>query len=266
LDHVAARGALTPELIARVAERVRSTYAEGERRDGEAATTALCDVIQETLAELAGAPELFAAAGAASFAERLRSEFAEVTPLLLARGRAGWVRRCHGDLHLRNIVLIGEQPTLFDAIEFDEAIATTDILYDFAFLLMDLWEQRYRGQANRLLNRYLWGAQDIAAELAGLRLLPLFLALRAAVRAKVDALRFRDVDPSAEARDSAVRYFEAARGFLAPAPARLVAIGGLSGTGKTTLAALLAGAIGRPPGAVHLRSDIERKRLIGVPE
>ena len=99
-----------------------------------------------------------------------------------------------------------------------------------------------------------------------MRLLPLFLALRAAVRAKVDALRFFDVDGSVRGRDSAIRYFAAARAFLAPAPPRLVAIGGLSGTGKTTLAAHLAPMLGRAPGAVHLRSDIERKRLLGVPE
>lgn len=266
LDHVGERGGLTPEVIAGVAERVRATYAEAERRDGAAATGSLGDVVEETLAELAEAPELFPTTEESAFAKRLRAEFAKVKPFLLARGRAGWVRRCHGDLHLRNIVLIDGQPTLFDAIEFDEAIATTDILYDFAFLLMDLWEGRFCRETNRLLNRYLWGSEDIAAELAGLGLLPLFLALRAAVRAKVDALRYRDVEQSVAARNAVVRYFDSARAFLASSPPRLVAVGGLSGTGKTTVAAELAPALGRAPGAVHLRSDIERKRLLGVAE
>src|SRR5258708_2765260 len=186
----------------------------------------------------------------------MRRTFVDVKPLLLARGEDGFVRRCHGDLHLRNIVLIGAEPILFDAIEFDESIATTDVLYDFAFLLMDLGERQFRPAANLLLNRYLWGSPDIAADLAGLRLMPLFLAFRAAVRAKVDALNYLDVGRSAEARDSAIRYFQAARDFLAPAPLRLVAIGGLSGTGKTTLATRLAPGPARAPGAVHRRSGI----------
>jgi aminoglycoside phosphotransferase family enzyme/predicted kinase len=266
LDHVAERGGLTAELIGKVAVRVLATNAEAERRDGRIATGALGEVVEETVTELTESPEVFPAAAAVAFADSLRRVFSDVEPLLVARGNEGWARRCHGDLHLRNMVLIGENPVLFDAIEFDESLATTDVLYDFAFLIMDLWERQFRPAANLLLNRYLWGSSDVLADLAGLRLLPLFLALRGAVRAKVDALRFLDVERSAEARDSAVHYFDAARSFLAPTPPRLVAIGGLSGTGKTMLATLMAPALGGAPGAVHLRSDIERKRLLGVPE
>jgi hypothetical protein len=209
---------------------------------------------------------VFPAPAAAELAQSMRRVFGESRPLLLDRAGNGWVRRCHGDLHLRNIVLIGDQPVLFDAIEFDESLATTDILYDFAFLLMDVWERGFRSAANLLLNRYLLGSPDIAADLTGLRLLPLFLALRAAVRAKVDALRFLDVGRSTEARDSAVRYFDAAGSFLVAVRPRLIAIGGLSGSGKTTLARELAPMLGAAPGAVHLRSDIERKRLLGAAE
>jgi uncharacterized protein len=266
LDRVAERDGLTPKLIGRVAACVLASYAAAERSDGKVATEALGEVVAETVTELTEASEVFPAAAAAAFADSMRRVFAEVKPLLLARGGEGWARRCHGDLHLRNIVLIGETPVLFDAIEFDESLASTDVLYDLAFLLMDLWERQFRPAANLLLNRYLWGSPDLAADLVGLRLLPLFLALRAAVRAKVDALRFLDVERSAEVRDSAVGYFDAALSFLAPAPLHLVAIGGLSGTGKTTLARLVGPALGRAPGAVHLRSDIERKRLFGVPE
>ena len=266
LDHVAERGGLTRELVGKLATSVLATYAGAERRDGDAATAALAEVVEETLTELTDAPEVFPEDVAADLAQSMRRAFAGVRPELLKRGAEGWVRRCHGDLHLRNIVLIDGEPTLFDAIEFDESLATTDILYDFAFLLMDLWERGFRAAANLLLNRYLSGTPDIAADLNGLRLLPLFLSLRASVRAKVDALRFLDVERSAAARESAVRYFDAARSFLAPPPPHLIAIGGLSGSGKTTLARELAPALGPAPGAVHLRSDIERKRLLGVAE
>ena len=103
------------------------------------------------------------------------------------------MRRCHGDLHLRNITLLNGVPTPFDAIEFDESIATIDILYDLAFLLMDLWEKGLPAQANTVLNRYLWGSPDRGRELEGLATLPLFMSLRAAVRAKVEALRLLEV-------------------------------------------------------------------------
>ena len=103
-------------------------------------------------------------------------------------------------------------------------------------------------------------------DLEGLATLPLFLALRAAVRAKVEALRFVTVSHDREARTAALRYFDHAVGFLEPAKPHLIAIGGFSGTGKTTVSRAIAYRIGRPPGAVHLRSDIERKRLIGIDE
>ena len=266
LDHIAERGALDPPLIARLAKTLLATYADAEICDGGPATSALAGVVEETLTALADAAEIFPSARSARLADAMRAALASVQPLLLERGAKGLVRRCHGDLHLRNIVLIDNQPTLFDAIEFDEAIATTDILYDFAFLIMDLWERGVRPQANLLLNRYLWGSKDLASELEGLATLPLFLSLRASVRAKVDALRYLDVERSEAGKREVLRYFDAAESFLAAAPVKLVAIGGLSGTGKSTLATRIAPSLGRAPGAVHLRSDIERKRIFRVAE
>jgi predicted kinase len=189
--------------------------------------------------------------------------FAQNEPLLAERESQGQVRRCHGDLHLRNIVLLDGAPVLFDAIEFDESIATCDRLYDLAFLLMDLWTRGLRLDANLLLNRYFWLCDDLEIQLKALSVLPLFLSLRAAIRAKVAILQ-----PGAGGGQAfdARRLFEAARAFLAPARRDLVAIGGLSGTGKSSLAAVLAASIGRAPGAVILRSDIERKRLFGAKE
>jgi predicted kinase len=155
---------------------------------------------------------------------------------------------------------------LFDAIEFSESIATTDVLYDLAFALMDLWKRDLRLEANLLLNRYLWRSENMTEELAGLAALPLFMSLRASVLAKVAAIRFRDVDRKPATRTEAIRYFAAARELLQPANPILVAVGGLSGSGKTALSTRIAPFVGRPPGAVHLRSDIERKRMLGAGE
>ena len=109
--------------------------------------------------------------------------------MLSERENQGQVRRCHGDLHLRNIVLIENRPVLFDAIEFDESFATCDVLHDLAFLLMDLWTRGLHRHANLLFNRYLWICDDVETQLKGLSLLPLFLSLRAAIRAKVAILQ-----------------------------------------------------------------------------
>ena len=104
------------------------------------------------------------------------------------RRRHGYVRRCHGDLHLANICLFEGRPTPFDAIEFSEEVGTVDILYDLAFLIMDLWGRGLRAQANRVMNRWLAERRN-ADDLDGLALLPLFLSMRAAIRAKVAAPR-----------------------------------------------------------------------------
>ena len=266
LDLVAERGEITPAMIVKVARLILESHRRGAIGDGQLATDSLSGVVQETLTELLDAPALFPAGEAASLASTMRRAFTDVRDLLLRRGASGCVRRCHGDLHLRNIALLDRGPVLFDAIEFDESIATTDVLYDLAFALMDLWERRLFAEANLLLNRYLWGCDDMDGELAGLAALPLFLSLRASVLAKIAAIRFREVDHAEATRGEALRYFRIASEFLKPVSPMLVGIGGLSGSGKTTLAARMAPTIGRPPGAVHLRSDIERKRLSGVGE
>ena len=183
--------------------------------------------------------------------------------LLDARRDAGFVRQCHGDLHLRNIVLLESGPTLFDAVEFNEEIACIDVLYDLAFLLMDLWRRELPRHANAVWNGYLMDTND----LEGIPLMPLFLSCRAAVRAKTSATAAR-LQSDAERVDAlqqlARDYLTMAERLLHPPPARLVAIGGLSGSGKSTLAFALAPSLGSVPGAVVLRSDEIRKGLLGV--
>jgi hypothetical protein len=176
---------------------------------------------------------------------------------------AGKVRHCHGDLHLRNICLLEGKPTLFDCLEFDEALASIDVLYDLAFLLMDLEHRGLGHFGNRVFNRYL----DRCEEDGGLAAIPFFLSLRAAIRAHVTATALdhaADAVAGAKMACEARCYLSLTERFLQPQPCRLVAIGGLSGAGKSTLAAGLAPELGLRPGARVLRSDVTRKLLLGV--
>lgn len=183
--------------------------------------------------------------------------FAPVASLLDRRLSQGFVRGCHGDLHLGNILLESGAPILFDCIEFNDGLREIDVLYDIAFLLMDLSFRGAPEAANRVLNGWLdEAARGFDAALwEGLAALPLFQSVRAAVRAHVNALEGR--------RQESARYLTAAQAYLDPSPPVLIAVGGLSGSGKSTLARALAPSLGSPPGAIVLRSDEVRKRLWG---
>lgn len=196
--------------------------------------------------------------------QKLAKSCAALKPHLQKRTTRGFVRRCHGDLYLRNIVLIGGQPIPFDALEFDPAFATGDVYYDLAFLLMDLDHRGLRGHANRVLNRYVAATDDIE----GLTALPLFLAGRAVVRAKVSAISAGLGDGKARGPylQEALAYLNLADTYLPPAQPRLIAVGGLSGTGKTRASYAFAPELAPAPGAIVLRSDFVRKRLHGVVE
>ena len=266
LDRLAEKAPLGAALIDKLATAIAAAHRWAPWRDGAAATEAFGRLLRQTVDELAAADDLFPPPEVAALGAALTAAFDRVVALLRRRGEAGRVRLCPGDLRLGHLLLIAGEPVLFDAIEFDEAIATSDILYDLAFVLMDLCQRGLAAEANRLLNRYLGACDDPPLEIAGIAALPLFLALRAAIRAKVIAAEIR-LDPAKIHRRAAAQaYFAAAARFLAPAPALLVAIGGLSGTGKSTLTGALAPALGRAPGALHFRSDAERKRIFAVPE
>lgn len=181
-------------------------------------------------------------------------------PLLEKRREEGLVRRCHGDLHLGNICRFEGRATLFDAIEFNQDFACIDVLYDLAFLLMDLQARGLERTASWVLNRYL----EKRSDLDGLAALPLFLSLRAAIRAHVSAAMARGANNDPALRQHALDYMRRALAYLSPPPPRLIAVGGLSGSGKSRLARDLAPLLGRPMGAVILRTDVLRKQLMGV--
>jgi aminoglycoside phosphotransferase family enzyme/predicted kinase len=187
------------------------------------------------------------------------AELARRAPLLAARTAGGFSRRCHGDLHLGNILVEDGRPILFDCIEFNDLLSDVDVQYDLAFLLMDLDFRGRRDAGVRVLSAYLDEAGRSFPEglWEGLVALPLMLSVRAGVRAHVWAHSNDD--------DAARAYVEAGIAHLSPPPPRLVAVGGLSGTGKTSFARLIAPGLGASPGAVVLRTDEVRKRLLGAP-
>ncbi|HEX5999680.1 MAG TPA: AAA family ATPase [Hyphomicrobiaceae bacterium] len=267
LSRIAATGPLAPELVRDLADAVYESHQAAQPAavvDGAARFERLIAAVSATLA---GVGNVLDADALQRFGAVVAEQWRGAAAILDERAAAGFVRRCHGDLHLNNIVLWQGRPVLFDALEFDDELATIDTLYDLAFLLMDLDQRGQRVAANAVLNRTLWRS-GVDLDLQGLRALPLFLGLRSAVRAMVTAERAAQEQGETAARSAqgAARYLDAAVGYLSPAAPRLVAVGGLSGTGKSTLARALAPDVGAAPGAVHLRSDLERKAQHGVSE
>ncbi len=194
-------------------------------------------------------------------AQWTEDEFGRRRQWLADRRAGGFVRECHGDLHLANIVLIDDVPVPFDGIEFNAELRFIDVASDVAFTFMDLIEHRLAPLAWRFLNQYLEASGDYAL-LGGLRF---YAVYRALVRAKVSLIRAHqpDAGEAERARASAAfaRDLALAERLAAPAQSLLLAVGGLSGSGKTTVAGLLLEHVG----AVRVRSDVERKRLAGLP-
>jgi aminoglycoside phosphotransferase family enzyme/predicted kinase len=209
-----------------------------------------------------GTSNVFTEAEVNAFDAAFRRRLERHAETLDDRERSGLVRRCHGDLHLRNICMFEGRPTLFDCIDFSDQIATVDVLYDLAFLLMDLWHRGFHDFANLVANRYF----DATGTQQGYELLPFFMAVRAAVRAHVTAtFAEQAAEGMAEQAGIARQYFELGRTILEAKPAGILALGGLSGSGKTTVAEALAPKFGAPPGARIVESDRTRKALFNLP-
>lgn len=256
LDRVVARGGLDEPLTRRLADHIAAFHKDAEIGVGSFARSVAGTARQVSRR----AHDVFDGGDAQLFTTTLLARAEDAAPLLDERSRTGRVRRCHGDLHLRNICLFQGKPTLFDAIDFDDRLNMIDVFYDLAFLLMDLEFRSRRDLANSVLNRYL----DRSGDYAGLAVLDLFLAGRAGIRAHTSASA-ADAQSDQEAAealyDDARNYLKLGLEFLRPHPARLIAVGGLSGAGKSVLASGLSPLIGVAPGAVHLRSDVIRKLM-----
>jgi hypothetical protein len=263
-DRLAGRDALDLALMAPLARAIAKFHLAATRRTDHGGAAGMAWVVDGNAAGFEEQGKgILDADLAAELTKDSRSALDRHAGRLDRRREAGFVRQCHGDLHLRNIVLIDGRPTLFDAIEFNDEIACTDVLYDLAFLLMDLWRRRLPRHANVVLNRYLAETLDFDA----LPLLPQFLSCRSAVRAKTSATSARlQSDPRrrGELEEIARGYLALAATLLRSGPASLIAIGGFSGSGKSTLAHAIAPSVGPVPGALVVRSDEVRKRLCGV--
>jgi aminoglycoside phosphotransferase family enzyme/predicted kinase len=263
-DHLAEAGPLDPGIVDAVADVIAASHAVAPLAPAEPwieSIPAFIDGNTQAFRTAACFPE----GGVDDLGEASLSAFSGVRGLLERRDRQGCVRRCHGDLHLANIVLISGKPVLFDAIEFDPTIASVDVLYDLAFTMMDFIHYDRHAAANTLLNRYLGKTSD--KNLDALATLPLFTSLRAAIRANVLLARLgRTRRDEADVMQSARAYFGLAHLTIFPPAPTLVAIGGLSGTGKSVLAYAIAPDVMPQPGAVVLRTDVLRKQLFQVNE
>lgn len=255
LSRLCENGDLTLAIVERLADEVAALHRVAPETPGFGGPEDLrarIEQIASALESAAGTSDLGAEVPAwRSAAQAARLALVESIEW---RRRLGRVRRCHGDLHLGNMVMLRDRPVPFDAIEFDEAIASIDVLYDLALALSDLLMRGRRDLANGLLNRYLGATRDYR----GLPLLPLYLSMRGAVRAMTA------VSCGAAAEGARDLAFGMQALQWKPMP-RLVAIGGVSGTGKSTLARSLAPRLAPLTGAIVIRSDVVRKRLSNTP-
>ena len=259
---MAERGLLTRAIMEDLADHIAAFHNDAEPRRSSGGSAAMAAVIDDNAESLAAAGH--DPAEVCPLVALWNASLREVATLLDRRRDRGLVRHCHGDLHLRNIVLIDGRARLFDAIEFNDTFAEIDVLYDLAFLLMDLRYRRHDDLASLVLNRYL----DNTGDSEGLAALPLFMSLRAGIRALVDSTAANAHSDPAEARrlvQGARLYLAYARAALDAGPPRLIAVGGRSGSGKSELGRMLAPGLGNACGARVVRTDVIRKRLAGVP-
>ncbi len=263
-DRLAVDGRLDIELMSRLGAAIAQMHLTAFPRRDCGGYSAMRSVIAGNAATLnTFDPNLIDRVTRDRVIARTRTEFDRVAYRLEQRRMGGLVRQCHGDLHLGNIVLIDGRPTPFDAIEFNDDLACIDIAYDLAFLLMDLCARNLPTHANRLWNAYLRETGDYGS----LAELPLFLSCRALVRTKT-LLTAATEQPAAtraqEWRAQASEYLALADRVLHPAAPTLLAIGGLSGSGKSSLARRMAPKLGSVLGAVIIRSDEVRRELFGA--
>jgi uncharacterized protein len=263
------RAPLTPTLAQRIGERVASFHAALPKSAADSpfgAPDAVLGPMLENLRHVRGQ------AGTLGNAERLdrldawtRARWKSLIPVLEARREEGRVRECHGDMHRANIALVQGEPLFFDAIEFNPYLRWIDTASELAFLVMDLEAAGEPRLARRLLNRYLETGGDYGA----LLVLDFYKVYRAMVRAKVLAIRLGQPgllgspgDPGTRERQDCDRYLALAESYTRTRRPRLLIACGFSGSGKSRLARALREVLP----AIHLRSDLERKRLFGMRE
>lgn len=263
LDQRLAQGELRAEEIDTLSGQIAEFHGQVARADaasGHGAAAAVWALAAQNFSQLpAGTDDVDDRALLTELETWSRNEFARIEGLLESRRAAGFVRECHGDLHLGNMALVHGTPRIFDCIEFNARLRWIDVISEVAFLSMDLEERGRPDFAHRFLNRYL----EATGDYAGLHCLPFFRVYRALVRAKVAGIRAAQEEPNAARREAEIRsqYLAFARRASRPRSKQLLLMHGVSGSGKTRLSE----AVLERTGALRLRSDVERKRLCGLP-
>jgi len=266
------QGKLTEDLLIRLAGELAAFHRKGAineyiRSFGEVGQVrqAFDENYEQTLSYIGGPQTQQQFDETRQYTDRL---FAEKANLFTQRIQQDWIRECHGDVHLRNIALWNDQILLFDCIEFNEPFRFVDTMFDIAYIVMDLDARDRSDLSNVFLNAYI----EQMGDWEGLQVLPLYLSRQSYVRAKVTSFLLGDPSiPDAvkqECEKTAARYYRLAweytRSPLGTASeahgGTLYLMAGLSGSGKSTVAKLLAKQIG----AIVIRSDAVRKHLAGI--
>ena len=253
---------LTPSVVDRLAEVVAEFHAGADRAGAEIAfghPESVMAPMQQNFDQIAEA--LPASAPRLEPLQRWTQEqFVRLADVLSARKDEGFVRECHGDLHLGNVALIDGDPVVFDAIEFNPAFRWIDVQNDLAFMTMDLQQRGHVAFAHRFLNRYL----QVSGDYPGIALLRFYEVYRALVRAKIAAIRLGQGDlddrERAAVRDELDAYLGLAERSMSPRRGGIIIMRGMSGSGKSHVAEGLTDWLP----AVCVRSDVERKRLLGL--
>ena len=263
LSHLAESRDLPIAIAEALAAQVADFHARAARAPAESAFVAPEAMLFPVMENFEQIGPLITEPGSAAQLERLqqwsRETYSRLRDRLAERGAAGWVRECHGDMHLGNMALIDGDVVIFDGIEFNERMRWTDVLGDVGFLAMDLDDRGLPAHANRFLNNWFEHTGDVTA----LPLLDFYRVYRALVRAKIAALRLSQqlsADERGEVLAEYHGYTDLAERYTRPRQALLCITHGLSGSGKSRLARRLVDE----HGMLCIRSDVERKRLHGL--
>ncbi|MBW4580591.1 MAG: AAA family ATPase [Tildeniella nuda ZEHNDER 1965/U140] len=259
------RGELTASLLEQLAQVLADFHARGATSDYirsfgtvENIRAAIDENYEQTIQYVGGPQTQQQFDETRQYTDRL---FTEQQALFDSRVKHNWIRECHGDVHLRNIAFWHDKILLFDCIEFNEPFRFVDVMFDIAYIIMDLDARDRRDLSNLFLNAYL----EQTGDWEGLQVLPLYLSRQSYVRAKVTSFLLSDPSvPEAtkqEASATAARYYRLAWEYTQPQQGRLILMAGLSGSGKSTVARQLAQQLG----GIQLRSDAVRKHLAGIP-
>jgi uncharacterized protein len=263
-DRMSESGKLTAAAIRALADEIAGFHRRAETTSKFGGASGLRQAIQQNHQDLLSTTGFLDATMVGQLRDQAVAALAPIADLLDRRRDEGKVRRVHGDLRLANICLLDGRPTMFDGIEFSDALSCIDMLYDVASVLTDLHHRGAALFANILFNRYL----DAVGDADNLLLLPLMLSIRATTRAYSlagSAQRRSNLPEAATVMASAKSMFELARALLQKSPPRFVAFGGFGGSRKTSIVEQVATEMRPIPGARILRSDIVRHSVAGIP-